>query len=275
MVKKTMDNKRGQSKFDLHFPRTAQKKGQVTIFIILAILIVSVLLVFMLYVKPKIFPAQRGKLNIESCVKSTIGQAITELSATSGAINPESGYLYNGKKIQYFCYTNKFYKPCVNQRPFIKTSFEKDLKDYVRNDIIDCYTSSKSELQKKGYTISNSDPTIDVSVQPGNVLVVFNTNIVVSQDDAKEVYSNFSVTVPSQIYGTLVIAQRIISEEIKNGDTDTSYLMLLYPDYVIRKMKMGDGTKIYTIEEPSSETKFQFASKSWVFPAGYADQNYK
>ncbi len=251
------------------------KRGQVTIFIILAILIVSVLLVFMLYIKPKFFPAQGDKLDIESCVESTIEQAIIELSATSGALNPESYYSYNGEEIQYFCYTNDFYKPCVNQRPFIKTSFEKDLKEYTRKDILDCYASSKAELRKEGYTVSNSDPTIDVLVQPGSVIVVVDADVTVSQGESTEIYSDFLITVPSQIYGTLALAQRIISEEIKDGDTDTSYLMLLYPDYTIRKMKMGDGTKVYTIEEPISETKFQFASKSWVFPAGYADQNFR
>ena len=45
--------------------------------------------------------------------------------------------------------------------------------------------------------------------------------------------------------------------------------MTLYPDFIIEKIKRGDGTTIYIIKNKESKTKFQFASRSFVWPPGY------
>ena len=45
--------------------------------------------------------------------------------------------------------------------------------------------------------------------------------------------------------------------------------LIFYPDLVIDKIKRDDGTTVYIIENADLKTKFQFASRSMAWPAGY------
>ena len=67
----------------------------------------------------------------------------------------------------------------------------------------------------------------------------------------------------------LMIATSIVQFETKYGDSDTSALMGFYPDYSIDKIKRSDGTTIYIIEDKQTKLKFQFATRSYAWPAGY------
>ena len=58
--------------------------------------------------------------------------------------------------------------------------------------------------------------------------------------------------------------------ETKYGDADAGAMMEFYPEYKITKMKLSEGTTIYALEHKKLGNKFQFASKSLVWPAGYA-----
>ena len=45
--------------------------------------------------------------------------------------------------------------------------------------------------------------------------------------------------------------------------------MVFYPEFIIDKLKQGDGTTVYIITDKETETKFQFASRSFAWPPGY------
>ena len=52
----------------------------------------------------------------------------------------------------------------------------------------------------------------------------------------------------------------------------TGYLLskiVEYPDLIIDMIRRGDGTKVYIITDKVTEDKYQFASKSLVWPSGY------
>ena len=66
-----------------------------------------------------------------------------------------------------------------------------------------------------------------------------------------------------------MIATSILQYEAQLGDSDTTTLTTLHPDYIIDKIKRGDSTTVYILEDKIFGTKFQFASRSLVWPAGY------
>ena len=59
--------------------KSSNKKGQITLFIILGIIIVSAIAIFFLYVKPNFINPQGGELNFQTCVKATVQEKINEL----------------------------------------------------------------------------------------------------------------------------------------------------------------------------------------------------
>ena len=66
-----------------------------------------------------------------------------------------------------------------------------------------------------------------------------------------------------------MVSTSIIQSETKYGESDTTTLMLLYDYLIIDKLRQGDGTTIYILEDNNLGTKFQFASRSYAWPPGY------
>jgi len=186
----------------------------------------------------------------------------------AGFVNPEFTYSYNSEEIPYLCYINEDLKTCVVQKPFLKQHFEEQVELSVRDEIDTCYTASIDELKAQGYDVQSGDLEYSVLFEPGVARVELSAPTTVGSQS----FARFNIGVRSAIYEMLMIATSILQYESQYGDADVSAFMNLYPDYDVRKLKRGDGTTIYTIEDKSLGTKFQFASRSLVWPAGYIQQ---
>lgn len=241
------------------------KRGQVTIFILVAIIIVSAILIFFLWVKPTYFSETGGKLNFKSCVQNAVQQSIKQLGENAGLADPQFTYQYNGEQFTYLCYTNEYYKTCVVQLPFPKNTFEEQMKLSLKDEINKCYSNSINELKSQGQSVSKGKLEYNVSIKPNVVEVKIKAPTVIGSQSL----ANFDIKTSSRIYEMLMIATSIVQSEAKYGDTNSEKLMLLYPNYIIDKIKRSDGTTIYIITDKFTKDKFQFASRSLAWPAGY------
>jgi len=289
MIRKNMQNKRGnlgsgfRDNLKLSRPKrsarvsmplfrsknlSASKRSQVTIFIIIAIIIVAGVLVYYLWLKPSYVAPTGEKLNIEKCMSDAIDEKIELLGNQGGFLEPEFFYLYKNDKIGYLCYTNLIYKPCVVQKPFLKQHFEDELERAVREKINKCYENSVNELKARGYDVVSGLPDLDILLEPGKVRVILDVPVFVSREGAQS-FNRFESEIISPIYDILMIATSILQSETKYGDADVTGMMMFYPELDIGKIKRSDGTTVYIIEDLKSKTKFQFASRSFAYPAGY------
>ena len=244
------------------------KKGQVTLFIIIGIIIISAVLVFFLYIQPTYFPGGGGKPGFEGCVERELETSISEIGVNGGFANPEFYYLYQGEKIPYLCYTNLYYKSCVNQKPLLKQHFEENLKKAVEEKINRCFESSLDDLRSQGYSVLGEKGDLSLELVPGKVSVIYDAPVVIQKESTQK-FTQFNFDINSPIYEMLMIATSIVQFETSFGDSDTDAFMLYYPNLIVRKLKQGEGTTIYIIEDKNSQTKFQFASRSFAWPAGY------
>ncbi len=242
-----------------------EKKGQVTIFIIVAIMIVSVVLIFFLWAKPTYFSETGKELGFEDCVEDAVEQAIGELEKKAGFINPKFSYNYNGEKFTYLCYTNQYYEMCAVQVPFLKNSFEEQMEILIKDKVGTCYINSINDLKSQGYSVTQGNVDYDVFIEPDVVRVEIDAPTVVGSQS----FARFNVRVNSPVYEMVMIATSILQFETKYGDSDVSSMMGYYPDYIIDKIKRSDGTTIYVLENKIFGNKFQFASRSLAWPAGY------
>jgi hypothetical protein len=138
----------------------------------------------------------------------------------------------------------------------------------TKDQIETCYTNSLSELRRKGYDVPDQVPKFTVELQPEKIITAFEGGITITRDSSQTL-GELKVETPSTIYGVLMIATSILQQEVQYGDSDTTYIMQLYPDYLIDKLKQGDETTIYIIEDKTSKIKYQFASRSLAWPPGY------
>ena len=124
------------------------RKGQLTIFIIIAMVIVAVgILIYSFW--PQIKSVLGGEAGnpqafIQGCVEKEIEDAVEIISLQGGSVEPDSFYTYEGNKIEYLCYQNQGYASyCVVQQPFLKQHIESEIKNEIADAVESCFESMR------------------------------------------------------------------------------------------------------------------------------------
>lgn len=246
-------------------------RGQVTIFIIIAIVIVG-LAVLIYFLFPSIRSNITGETQspsqyIDTCMREKIEETIEVISLQGGSTNPQSYYLYEDNKIAYLCYTNEYYKLCTVQEPFVKEKIEREIVLGIEESANSCFESMIANYRNEGYDVSISYGDRYAELLPERVVVTFNNNLTLTKGETSE-FKNFNVILTSRLYELTSIATSIIQKEATYGDVDQTIYMDLYSYIKAEKKKQTDGTTIYIITDRDSGNKFEFASRSLAFPPG-------
>jgi hypothetical protein len=260
MAKNNMNQKRGSANLN--------NRGQVTIFIIIAILIVGVILLYYFYIGPNFVSLSAKKPALEKCIESELATQIEKLSLTAGVINPSFTSMYLDENYTFICYTNEFYKPCVVQYPFLKDNFEKALTASMKPIIQECYNGAVNELQSQGNDVTTGTIKSTLTINPDGVNILIEAPTVVSAGDASAGFKKFNVNTYSEIYKIIMIANSILQFETSYGDSDISSFMFYYPDLTVQKIRRDDNVKLYILTD-KKDIKYKFASRSYAWPPGY------
>ena len=81
-------------------------------------------------------------------------------------------------------------------------------------------------------------------------------------------FQTFRFAKSSELYTLLMTAMSIIDFESTYGDSEVTIYMQYYPELQLRKMKLMDGSKIYSIKNVKTSETFTFASRSLAWPGG-------
>lgn len=249
-----------------------EKRGQITIFIILGILIVALgVLVFLFF--PQIqdrlgFAPETPQEFVQTCLEDKIREGIETVSSQGGSINPESSILYQGNSIEYLCYTSEFYQPCMVQRPLLKSHIENEIEEYIEDDVNTCFNDLQESYEGRGYSVNLERGDMNVELLPKRVVTRINNELVLSRDGTER-YEQFNVVMNNNLYELISISNSILQWETKYGDAETTTYMNYYPDLKVEKKIQTDGTTIYIITDRNTGNKFQFASRSFPWPPGY------
>ncbi len=245
------------------------KKGQVSIFIILGILIVVVLLI--LFSRDAgfdtIFAKQSPYQEIEGCAQTAIQEGLDILMLQGGVIESENYFMYEGKKIDYVCYSENEYENCIMQKPILTNTIRDELEEYSTPKIKSCLNSVKSSLESRGYSVVMRDPEIVIDLVPDNVLIDMNLGLRIEKTGV-ESFDHIRTGIKSKIYNFALITSSISQWETRYGDSETLNYMLYYPSLKVEKKKQGDGTTVYILTDRDTDEKFYFASRSIAVPAG-------
>ena len=245
------------------------KRGQISVFIILGILIVIVMLI--LFSRDAgfdtIFSSASPYQEIEGCAQVAVQEGLDILSEQGGVIDSENYYLYDGKKVDYICYSENDYENCIMQKPIITNTIKDELIRYSEPKIKGCLNSVKSSLMSRGYSVVMKDPEITIDLVPDNVLVDMDIDLRIEKSGV-ESYGHIRTGIKSKIYNFALIAGSISQWETRYGDSETLNYMLYYPSLKVEKKKQSEGSTIYILTDRDSDEKFYFASRSIAVPAG-------
>lgn len=248
------------------------KRGQVTIFIIIALVIVAlVVLLSYFWNDVKTFTQETNPQTfLETCLDEPMKQATSRVLLAGGVAENKNYYFYKNHKIEYLCYTNEYYKTCVLQQPFLKETVNKEISNLLRPLVNTCLESLRSEMQSKGFTINAQRPLADsrLNISDRKMELIINYPISFTKTDSSSSYTTFKIVKKSEVYSLLMSAVYILNWEARYGDFDTLSFMMSYPDLRLEKQKQSDGSKIYLLSSRSTGEEFYFASRSISWPAG-------
>jgi hypothetical protein len=256
------------------------RSGQVTIFIIIAVIIVSVIVTFFIFKSGLISkiggkPEENPAPFLESCIKDKVKEAVGILSMQGGYI---SNTLYKKFRfedenvfhnISYLCYTPNYYLPCVNQEPLLIQHLKDEIKDYISEDVSGCFDKLTSSLNKRGYTVDAKYNGFDVDLTEGRVIINVDAKLVLTKTGETSTQENFNIIIPTDFYDMAVVAQEIVSQEARFCYFEYVGYMNLYPQWNIDKIRTSDSVTIYTIEDKETQEKFRFAVRGCVIPPGF------
>lgn len=254
------------------------KRGQITIFIILAVIIVAVaVVIYLFYPQIKtifILPANPQQF-MQTCMQNEIKNVIANVSLQGGSMNPQFNYSYYNENlkhlysVEYLCYTNQYYVPCVMQQPLLQNHIESEIENNIQSTALACFNSLQQNYQNHGYTVNLIPGNITVDILPQRVLVTFNSDFTLTKGNSQQRYQQFGVAINSNLYELVSIANSILNWEVTYGDAPDAVYMSYYHDLIVEKKQQTDGTKVYILTNLNSGEVFQFATRSFVWPLGY------
>lgn len=245
------------------------KRAQVTIFIIIAIIIVAAV-IFLLWNRITVFfvPFSSPKEYIADCVSESVPRILNNLTEHGGSLNPENSLLYQDEERGYLCYTNQYYDRCTMQIGLLKDYVENNLKKEIKPKVDKCLNDFKEEMERRGYEVSILGRDFDVSIELKRVKIIINSQISLSKEDRTS-FKNLEISTSSNVYTLLMIATSILNWEARYGDSDALTYMLYYPNLKVEKILLGDGSKIYILSDRENKERFVFATRSVAWHPGY------
>jgi len=249
-----------------------KNRGQVSIFIIVALVIVVLgVLVYLFY--PSISSRLGGDAEpssfLKNCIEPDLKEGIELLSRQGGYVNPEGSIMYQGNDIKYLCYTSNYYVPCYVQVPLLRQTFEQELEGLIERKADECVADLKDYYEKRGFDVSGiASSNAEINIVANNIDVVVNAPMTITRDETQS-FEEFNFEVSSKMYSLLMVSLSIVDFESTYGDSETTLYMRYYPNLKIQKTKLGDGSTIYTVSDVTTEESFTFASRSLAWPAGW------
>jgi hypothetical protein len=251
-------------------------RGQVTIFIIIAILVVAlaVLAYFLIpNLRSNISVSQQSPTEfVDTCMREKVLETIETLSLQGGSIevSETNSYFYKGDYVKYLCYSGEYWTACTNQEPFIREHFESEIENEIQDDVNSCFDLLVASYENQGYEVvlKNSQTNADAEILPERTIVNFENEITITKGGS-ETYDSFYIRMDNNLYELLEIAKNIVVWEIDTGDSISEAYMTYDPYLKVEKRTKTDDTKIYILTDRRTDDFFQFAVRSYAMPPGY------
>jgi hypothetical protein len=256
------------------------KRGQLTLFIILGIMVVvvvsSYILFFSDYSPLSYFNKDLKNPNdyISECVTFAAEDVLSSYLDNNFFFEEvENNYFrYNNdgvnENVPYLCTVGEFYKPCINQDPNLQGRLVNDLTAQLEVGIKSCFSKLKRDLEKKGYSVELIEGEIrviprlkDFQISIGNIVNL------VDNEDIKS-FSNFEVSINSNIFNLAKLATTIANFESSLCAFDLTTWVRTNSEIMITRFRGGEQTKLYTLRHRNSNEEIKFAIKTCLLPAG-------
>jgi len=258
-----------------------QKRGQVTIFIIIGVFIIAAVALFFIFQKGVKIPGVSGGAKevtptpfLQTCLEDKILEGVEILSYQGGSINPilntrfkfdEDDSYYN---ISYLCYTHGSYGPCMNQQPMLIQSIKEEISDYISSEVEMCMSELVLNLEEEGFIVDAQYGGFDIQLSPGEITANIDAVVTSTKSEETSIQENFEISIETKLYDLSLVAQEISSQWARFCSFEHLGYMLTYPKYNIDIYGPTEGTVIYTIKDIETREKFRLAIRGCATAPG-------
>jgi len=256
------------------------KRGQITIFIIVGIIVIGAIGVFLIFgtdIGERI--GISGETNpesfLDSCLKDKVKQGIEIISRQGGSLsNPvNKSFLFKDETyptdISYLCYNQNDYLPCVNQEPMLFQHLEDEIKDYISDEVTSCFNDLGTSLGRQGYSVQKKIRSFEIKLQSKRVVIETDSEITLTKAGETSKQEDFTIFVGSRLYEITEVVVEIVNKEATRCEFNYVFFMMNNPEFDIHKFKTADSTEIYVIKHEDTNERFNLAIRGCVIPPGF------
>ena len=252
------------------------KRGQVSVWVIVGIILVASVILFFL-IERRAFVIKPGEAEatfdvesyIRSCSSKYVNDVVDVMLPHGGFVAPNNTAVFDGVEIEYICKNIGFYEPCIQQHPLLIREMEMEIKNYIFNDLIDCFEKMESDFEdNRAEVILDNDIELNIDLEEDKVVLNINRKIKITKNDEEREAEFFVVEIPNPIYNLGRIAAEIADQESRYCYFEFVGYNVLYPRYQIKKYSLSNPTDIYKIKDLRSGKEMSIATRSCAIPAG-------
>ncbi len=245
-----------------------QKRGQVTVFIIIGVVIVLAAGLFWyarsqygVGVQPEVFlegPLESINKEASDCITEVIKPIIVTLAKQGGDLDPKEYKLYNSQKVKYLCLNIQGQNKCKNNLDPL-TSIEEQIQNKLQTGILSCIPKGLLE-SKKGYTIKYSDPKVKVKLGEEDISVLVDFPLTISKGSLTQNLQRITKTIKGVPLGKLYEhVYNIVEGHASKGEFFHLPYMLSHKGEVEIQVDKPFPDNIYILNLKGSDFKFYFA----------------
>lgn len=250
------------------------RRGQVTIFIILAIIIVVGVIGAVYFMRSGEIEAPTIDSSdplgsIRKCSTDAVEEAIGILLPHGGYIETrEPSIFYKETHVSYLCHTSSNKEICNNLEPMLIQRVESEIESYVSPIIENCFAGLKNELKNNDYI--EGPTSLDIKIQTGQVMVLLDKSISFEIADHKSNFDNFDSKISSPVYDFFRITNDIINGEVvcdcgvETCNADIIGISRAERSVELERFVTGRNEKVYTIRDIFSGKEFVFGVRNCV-----------
>jgi hypothetical protein len=244
------------------------RRGQVTIFIIVAIIIVGMIggyFVLRGITVPSIqdIAEENPEAYMQLCVEDDLRDIVHLITLQGGFYEPKDYILFgDDDKVPYLCKNVGNIDSCINQHPMYFTEVANEVKNQMSPIIIDCFDSLKNDFEEKGAVVElGTGPSIEVRLAPRNVFIDVKRDITITRKEETGTYDEIELGLRSSLYDLADIAAKIAHNEAEFCHFEFLGFMMMNPDYLITFRELSDFTHVYTITDKRSNDMMRVATR--------------
>jgi hypothetical protein len=250
------------------------KHGQVTIFVIVAIILVVGIAGVAYFMRSGGIETPTINRNdprgsIEKCATDAAEEALGLLLPHGGYVGVKSpSVFYRESDVSYLCHTSENEKICDNLEPLLIRRIELEIEDHILPTVENCFAGLKKEFIGDNYV--EGPMNLDIKIRPEQILILINKSVSFEVAGQESDFDNFDAEMSSPTYDFLRISNDIINQEVicncgsETCNADVIGLSRSERSIEIERFVTGRNEKIYTLRDIFSGKEFMFGVRNCV-----------